>query len=560
MPFLVVLSLLASPIPLLAASTRYVSPSGADSGNCLNSATPCKTFTHAISQAVAGDTISAGVGTYTENVMVDRNLTLQGASASSTILDGGAAGRVLIVLGGISVVVSEMTIQNGKVTGDVGAGILNHGTLTLTRVTVSKNHASGGTAAANNGAGIYNAGTLTLTSSFVSRNQAAGNGGGIYNGPSAVATLKDSTVSQNIASGLESNGGGISNAATLTLKNVMVTGNEAPFSAGILNGGTATLSNVTFTHNNASLLGGGFTNLFATATLTDVTFIGNSAELGGGMWNREATATLTDVTFSGNAASTSGGGWGGGLANDIDAHATLARVTFSGNAASISGGGIYNDGATATLTDVTFTGNSASSGGGIYNHGGAIATLTNVTLAANSAANGGGIFNNQASATLTNVTLSGNSALNGGGIENSSGASATLTNVTLSGNSASNGGGAIDTAGATLGLKNTIVADSPSGANCSGPLTTQGHNLDSGDTCGFDTELKDQINVDPKLKSLAANGGFTQTHALGKSSAAIDNGTNSGCPATDQRGVARPIDGNGDGKVRCDVGAYEHQP
>src|SRR6266542_23059 len=534
MPFLVVLSLLASPIPLLAASTRYVSPSGADSGNCLNSATPCKTFTHAISQAVAGDTISAGVGTYTDNVMVDRNLTLQGASASSTILDGGAAGRVLIVLGGISVVVSEMTIQNGKVTGDVCAGILNHGTLTLTRVTVSKNHASGGTAAANNGAGIYNTGTLTLTSSFVSRNQAAGNGGGIYNGPSAVATLKDSTVSQNIASGLESNGGGISNAATLTLKNVMVTGNEAPFSAGILNGGTATLSNVTF--------------------------IGNSAELGGGMWNREATATLTDVTFSGNAASTSGGGWGGGLANDIDAHATLASVTIRGNAASISGGGIYNDGATATLTDVTFTGNSASSGGGIYNHGGAIATLTNVTLAANSAANGGGIFNNQASATLTNVTLSGNSALNGGGIENSSGASATLTNVTLSGNSASNGGGAIDTAGATLGLKNTIVADSPSGANCSGPLTTQGHNLDSGDTCGFDTELKDQINVDPKLKSLAANGGFTQTHALGKSSAAIDNGTNSGCPATDQRGVARPIDGNGDGKVRCDVGAYEHQP
>jgi hypothetical protein len=45
--------------------------------------------------------------------------------------------------------------------------------------------------------------------------------------------------------------------------------------------------------------------------------------------------------------------------------------------------------------------------------------------------------------------------------------------------------------------------------------------------------------------------------ALQSGSAAIDAGTSTGCPATDQRGTARPIDGNGDGTSTCDIGAYE---
>jgi len=41
---------------------------------------------------------------------------------------------------------------------------------------------------------------------------------------------------------------------------------------------------------------------------------------------------------------------------------------------------------------------------------------------------------------------------------------------------------------------------------------------------------------------------------------AIDGATcnaPNGCPATDQRGVARPIDGNGDGNALYDIGTYE---
>jgi hypothetical protein len=54
------------------------------------------------------------------------------------------------------------------------------------------------------------------------------------------------------------------------------------------------------------------------------------------------------------------------------------------------------------------------------------------------------------------------------------------------------------------------------------------------------------------LGSLANNGGFTQTMVLVVGSPAINAGTNTGCPATDQRGVARPQGSH------CDIGAYEY--
>jgi hypothetical protein len=62
------------------------------------------------------------------------------------------------------------------------------------------------------------------------------------------------------------------------------------------------------------------------------------------------------------------------------------------------------------------------------------------------------------------------------------------------------------------------------------------------------------------LQTPEFNGGPVLTLNLAPGSPAIDNGTNTGCPAFDARGVARPYDGDGNLVAICDVGAVEYVP
>ena len=271
--------------------------------------------------------------------------------------------------------------------------------------------------------------------------------------------------------------------------------------------------------------------------------------------NTGKTLTLHNLTIE------NGHAFGSGAAGGIDNSGTVNVInsTFSGNSAGL-GGGIYNSGGTVNVTNSTFSGNSANTtyGGGINNSGGTV-NVTNSTFSSNSAVTGGGGINNGGGiVNVTNSTFAGNSSAAYGGVIYGSG-TVNVTNSTFSGNSAGVGGGGFYiTTGSTM-LKNIIIVNS-TGGNCGGsPVTADNHNLADDGTCGSATQKTSaQINLQP----LANNGGSTQTMALGPGSVAIDAGDENICAAPpvnefDQRGFARPVDGNRDGIAICDTGAYE---
>jgi hypothetical protein len=279
-----------------------------------------------IAVANAGDTIEFGVtGTInltSDSLTLDKNLTIKGPGAAQLAISSGGNFRVLIIPSG-TIAISGLTIQKGEVITSpfFGAGILNHGTLTLIESTVSDNENEVGS-----GGGIYNDGTLTLVRSTVSKNDANISGGGIVN--SGSLTLINTTVSDNFT--LEGDGGGINNGSTLTLTNSTVSGNLSFNGGGIFNSGTLTAANSTVSDNSTQTSGAG-----------------------GGVYNQGGTVTVTNSTFAGNSALTDTGG-----------------------------GGIYNDGGTFTVTNSTVADNSTShQGGGIYNAG--VLTAKNTLLANN---------------------------------------------------------------------------------------------------------------------------------------------------------------------------------
>ncbi len=167
-----------------------------------------------------------------------------------------------------------------------------------------------------------------------------------------------------------------------------------------------------------------------------------------------------------------------------------------------------------------------------------------------------------------------------GGVAGGIGNSGTLTmnNSTVSGNgnvantSPASGGGGLASPAGTVTMQNTILARNSFGAtaaDCTGTIASQGYNLIQTTTaCSITgTTTGNVLGVDPLLGPLWNNGGSTFTQVLLPGSPAIDAGNpaapgngDTACAATDQRGVARPKDGNGDGSTRCDMGAYEREP
>jgi predicted outer membrane repeat protein len=477
---------------------------------------------------------------------VTDSVRIQGAGAGLTVIDGQMKDRLFDVIGQFGVQFAGVTLRHGG--GDVNGGAIQalNGNMRLANCVVSDNRGRIGGGISSEG------GNVTLTGCTIARNVAGTNGGGISVGAGTV-TLKGSVVRRNLAT----NGGGIS-GFTATLIGSTVSGNTASSIGGGLDARTVTLTRSTVIGNWAGLDAGGMNA--ADATLTNSTVGGNSAGAGDGGGFTCASVTLTNSVVNGNSA---GGNGGGFLATNI----TLTNSTVSANTAGSSGGGVYAGSATVTGSRVT---NNAArdAGGGIR---AVSANVTNSTFSGNSAdtGNGGGLIADEV--VLTNCTVSGNSAGgNGGGICTFVGAS--IVNATIVENSALNsGGGVFRHPGASdpVFVQNSIIAlnlvgFAGSGPDAAGSFVTRAHNLIGivDGSIGFGDHGTDLFGsadrpLDPKLGPLAANGGPTKTHALLAGSPAIDAGDNANAPTTDQRGLARIKDGNGDRRAVIDIGAFE---
>ncbi|MDA2919887.1 hypothetical protein MYX76_10405, partial [Desulfobacterota bacterium AH_259_B03_O07] len=229
-------------------------------------------------------------------------------------------------------------------------------------------------------------------------------------------------------------------------------------------------------------------------------------------------------------------------------------VTCNGDACDADGGAISG---APLVNNSTLNSNSVTCvDGNCEAFGGAISgapLVNNSTLNSNSVTCGG-----------DDCRAEGGAIWNGGGLVNIE-----VNNSTLNSNSASCSGnrcselGASVTAGdGSLILDCSIFNTNTSIGNCTGSnnIRSLGNNIDNGTTCIGGNVTSDKPNTDPGLDpaGLQDNGGPTQTIALLPDSPAIDMCIST-CPPpdTDQRGVLRPIDGDGDDVAICDIGAFE---
>ncbi len=356
----------------------------------------------AIVSAGPGETILVPAGTIALSTPLDvnKNLTIDGAGVSASVISGGGASRVVELTGSPAVTLSGMTITEGLAAS--GGGIAATGTLTLAHVAVVGNHAEeAGGEGSGGGIDFKGAGALDVIESSVSDNVAGGGGGAEESGfgggvayeasadtQTFTLTLTRSSVDANRAGGdgprAEGVGGGIDVSSghehgtiTLDLDESAVAGNAAGGGGEQANGFGGGLGLRTGTGNNQLIVSA------KDSALTRNTAGGGASEAdgeGGGMdfygtgSGVVQSLELRNTTVSSNSAGGGGAeaqGEGGGIVFGPGT-ATLEHVTVAGNTAGSEfgvGGGLELLNVTAgQIEDSIVAENSAETGANCSEH------------------------------------------------------------------------------------------------------------------------------------------------------------------------------------------------
>lgn len=248
---LLVLCLLVS--DLSAQLTRTVCASGCD----------YPSIQEAVNNAVAGDNIAILESVHTEaNILINKNLNIC-PGGSGYILQASVNGtasnrRIFQVSSGVTVVVNDFILQNGRFNNGQGGAILNDGDLSLINCTIRNNSANlggaitvasttanlalinctlSGNAASDqggtdgSGGAIWSGGTCILTNCTVSGNSTStngsGDGGGITAANGSTLYLVYSTIAFNsISSGGLGAGVSARNGSTLVMENTIISNNS----------------------------------------------------------------------------------------------------------------------------------------------------------------------------------------------------------------------------------------------------------------------------------------------------------------------------------------------
>lgn len=487
------------------------------------------------------DTINLPVGEYILNIPgagenraatgdldISESLSIVGIGGSpdQVIINGNGSilnDRVLHILGGATVSLSNLTVKGGHVRSTVGGGIyLESGNLTIDNCTISDNTA-------------WNPDAIVD----------GGNGGGIYVTTTSTLLIKNSTLTRNTS---DTNSKGIGGGA-------------------IFNNGALRIEDTTFDANSAvnspSAAGGALQNQGGTGLDPNVarvilvrnSFTRNNANIGGAIRNLYGAIIMDGGTISNNQANSSGGGIENSGGNMIIGH-----VSIHDNNANQTGGGISNFDALDLSYSAVYSNTvsqalngQAGQGGGIYNSGQGRLSLLNTTITLNAGQEGGGIYNHRA-ANITNSTIYNNTSTKNGSELVACGSK----NEGVQGQDCSFDSSHVDTQ-----IVNTIIGNSSGAVACvfapiptTSPqkltITSKGHNIDTGSSCGFN-QTGDQSNIPVSqlfVGPAANNGGLTLNYAILPNSPAQNTGDNSNCPIIDQRDYNR-----NDGA--CDIGAYE---